>query len=117
MLFNAWLDSSTHKTVIEDPDWNWVGIAYEMINGSFVAVVDFSTGNLGSSKIIMENNSIIFSANYIVKPVLSSKRFITEIYNNRRVFKIIMPKEDNNKILFIGTEYKKITDRIEIFLK
>ncbi|OQY38645.1 MAG: hypothetical protein B6229_05450 [Spirochaetaceae bacterium 4572_7] len=63
----------------------------------------------------MEGDSIIFSANYILEPVSSNKDYILEI--NTKSLRIIIPRQSNNKILFLGTKYSKITDRIEIFLK
>lgn len=114
MLFTAWLNSDTHREVIEDPKWSFIGISKTQLNDSLVSVINFSTGILYSTSIELKNNFIIYRGSFIELPTFISSKERLDAIINKNNFELEL---NNNKSRIIRVYDKKnsLTDMIELF--
>lgn len=112
-LFNSWLESPTHYAVIKEKSWNWFGYSIKKYKGVYVAVVNFSTGNLGSTKLRKTDGGIVLTGNYIVMPSFNSPCFKIDYVKDNK-FRILI-NEGSPYIIDIKGADNVISDRLELF--
>lgn len=116
LLFNSWLESSTHYDVIVDPDWRWIGVGQIEYNGSLVGVVNFSSGNLGSTKVIVNDDRILFTGSYIEVPIIDTKDYLV-LKINKGAFEFTFKRGIVGRVVSFKTKNGSISDRLELFFK
>lgn len=113
-LFKAWLNSESHKNVIVDPKWNFIGVAVEKTGDVYVSVITFSSGILKAIKYDVIDNVIIVTGNYIQEPIFKSGNKTINYYINKEENTFYF-KTVNNKIIQVYNINNQLRDRIELF--
>lgn len=112
-LFSGWLKSSTHYAVIREKRWNWFGYSVKEYKGVYVAVVNFSTGNLGSTELEKSGDLFVFTGDYIRKPQFNSPDFIVDYVTDNK-FRVLVNVKKSLIIDIRGAD-NTISDRLELF--
>lgn len=118
-LFSAWENSPQHKKIILSPEWNWIGYSLKTTDDNIIiCVVNFSSGNLGSTKIIESDGNIYLSGKYLDDFFLEGDFNLLDLKVHNNIFNaVIKPIEKNSVFLYVYDKKHKITDRIDFFFK
>lgn len=114
-LFTSWLLSPEHYAVINDSRWNWVGYSLEERDGVFVAVINFSSGILGSTVLSNEGDYTLLKGEYISSPKFDGKFEIIDYTKGNNLFELIVKPTRDNFFIYVYNKNGVLTDRVDIF--
>lgn len=115
LLFKKWIESPTHNSVLLDPGWTTIGIAYESDKGFCIGVINFSNGNIYSTSLERVDGKIIFKGRFITTPKFETGLVIESQAIKNNEFILELKSQNRGGILYIYNEKNKVTDRVDIF--
>lgn len=116
-LFKGWILSPTHNTVLNDPKWTWVGLSVEYVGELFVAVVNFSTGNIGSTYATIDKDIIHLKGIYIEEPKFEGDFELINYIHNLGDFDLFIKATRKEFFIYAYNEKGELTDRVDLFFK
>lgn len=114
-LFESWLASPTHLKVLSDPKWNWVGISVIKNNEVYVAVVNFSSGIIGSTELYKRNGNVYLTGKYLSRPTFKGDFEIKDFTLDNYKFKLEFKPYRERLIIRVKTTTGRVSDRVEVF--
>nr|WP_281283538.1 CAP domain-containing protein [Thiospirochaeta perfilievii] len=116
-LLDSWIDSEPHNRVLLDQKWNFIGISNYFNGKSYISVVNFSSGILGSTTIKYFDDKIILNGVYIDKPNFKGDfKIISSLFKDNQ-FEIEIIPNKKSFFIYVYDSSNKLTDRVDVFLK
>ena len=116
-LLNNWILSPKHKSVILDDDWRWIGVSVVKKDGLYISVVNFSSGNLGSTSTIQSGERLILHGEYIDDPKFEGSFEIEDLILDRGFFTLIIKPYRKSFFIYGYSGNRVLGDRVDIFFK
>lgn len=115
-LFNSWKHSSAHNSILLDPKWNWVGLSVKKVKNLYVAVINFSTGIIGSTQVFeMDDGRIQLKGRYIHSPKFTGDYEILDFKIKHGYFMLYIKSVRKNFFIYVHDGNGRLSDRVDIF--
>ena len=114
-LLLSWKMSRTHNDVLLNSEWNWIGISFLKKDNIYVSVINFSSGNLGSTKITKIGNDIRFEGEFILIPNFNGNFEVIDTEISQNNFSLYIRSNKKNFFIYVFDNLGNLTDRVDIF--
>lgn len=114
-LFESWLLSPTHNSVILDENWHWIGISSEKVGDLYIAVINFSSGILGSTTVAIEGDNLTLTGDCVETPIFKGYFEEKGLYIEDGYFVYNIKPYNRSFFIYVYNSVGELTDRLDIF--
>lgn len=114
LLLN-WKMSKAHNNVLLDSEWNWIGISVIKKDNLYVSVINFSSGNLGSTQFTKIDDHIRLDGEFILPPIFEGNFEVLEFKTSQNYFSLFIRSNKKNFFIYVYDSLGILTDRVDVF--